>query len=74
LSLKLGAIERCTDAQRGRLAPADERALLTSQVAALPPPGLSAGSLLPKSAAAVGIGFPELCERICAAALRRRRR
>lgn len=37
-------------------------------------PGLSAGSLLPKSAAAVGIDFPELCERICAAALRRRRR
>lgn len=36
-------------------------------------PGLSAGSLLPKSAAAVGIDFPELCERICAAALRRRR-
>ncbi len=28
-------------------------------------PGLTAGSLLPKSAAAVGIGFPELCERIC---------
>jgi D-alanine-D-alanine ligase len=28
-------------------------------------PGLTAGSLLPKSAAAVGISFPELCERIC---------
>jgi len=28
-------------------------------------PGLTAGSLLPKSAAAVGIGFTELCERIC---------
>ena len=32
-------------------------------------PGLTAGSLLPKSAAAVGISFPELCERICRAGL-----
>ena len=31
-------------------------------------PGLTVGSLLPKSAAAVGISFPELCERICLAA------
>ena len=30
-------------------------------------PGLTAGSLLPRSAAAVGISFPELCERICLA-------
>ncbi|MBN1240762.1 MAG: D-alanine--D-alanine ligase [Gammaproteobacteria bacterium] len=35
-------------------------------------PGLTAGSLLPRSAAAVGIGFDELCERICAGALRKR--
>lgn len=35
-------------------------------------PGLSAGSLLPQSAAVAGIDFAELCERICAAALRRR--
>jgi len=28
-------------------------------------PGLTGGSLLPKSAAAAGIGFAELCERIC---------
>lgn len=34
-------------------------------------PGLSAGSLLPRSAKAVGIGFAELCERICVAALER---
>ena len=33
-------------------------------------PGLSASSLLPRSAAAVGISFEELCERICRAALR----
>lgn len=33
-------------------------------------PGLSPGSLLPQSAAAAGIGFDELCERICHAALR----
>lgn len=30
-------------------------------------PGLTAGSLLPKSAAAAGISFAELCERICRA-------
>ncbi len=34
-------------------------------------PGLTATSLLPQSAAAVGIPFPELCERICRLALRR---
>jgi D-alanine-D-alanine ligase len=32
-------------------------------------PGLSPGSLLPQSAAAVGISFAELCERICQLAL-----
>jgi D-alanine-D-alanine ligase len=32
-------------------------------------PGLTGGSLLPQSAAAVGIGFQELCERICRAAV-----
>lgn len=35
-------------------------------------PGLTSGSLLPRSAAAVGIPFDELCERICHAALRKR--
>ncbi len=35
-------------------------------------PGLSSGSLLPQSAAVAGIDFPELCQRICDAALRRR--
>lgn len=35
-------------------------------------PGLTAGSLLPRSAAAVGIDFPTLCERICELALTRR--
>ena len=34
-------------------------------------PGLSSGSLLPQAAAASGIDFPELCERLCAAALSR---
>jgi len=33
-------------------------------------PGMTATSLLPQSAAAVGIGFPELCERICRLALK----
>ena len=36
-------------------------------------PGLTAASLLPRAAAAVGISFPELCERICRGALARRR-
>ncbi|HEU4619551.1 MAG TPA: D-alanine--D-alanine ligase [Gammaproteobacteria bacterium] len=36
-------------------------------------PGLTAGSLLPRSAAAVGISFPELCQRIVEGALRKRR-
>jgi D-alanine-D-alanine ligase len=35
-------------------------------------PGLTSGSLLPRAAAAVGIGFAELCERICRGALARR--
>ena len=34
-------------------------------------PGLTANSLLPQSAAAVGISFPELCDRICRLAIRR---
>jgi D-alanine-D-alanine ligase len=34
-------------------------------------PGLTAASLLPRAAAAVGISFPDLCERICRGALAR---
>ena len=34
-------------------------------------PGMTATSLLPQSAAAVGIDFDELCERICVGAIRR---
>lgn len=34
-------------------------------------PGMTATSLLPQSAAAVGISFPELCEEICRLALER---
>lgn len=37
-------------------------------------PGLTSGSLLPRSAAAVGISFPELCEKICELGIRRSRR
>jgi D-alanine-D-alanine ligase len=36
-------------------------------------PGLTAASLLPRAAAAVGIEFPELIERICRGALARRK-
>ena len=32
-------------------------------------PGLTSTSLMPQSAGAVGIGFPELCERICTLAM-----
>ena len=35
-------------------------------------PGMTSGSLLPQAARAAGISFPELCERICRAALARR--
>jgi len=35
-------------------------------------PGMTANSLLPQAAKVAGISFPELCERICRAALRRR--
>lgn len=35
-------------------------------------PGMTSTSLLPKSAQAVGISFPELCDRICTLALERR--
>ena len=34
-------------------------------------PGLTSGSLLPRSAAACGIDFASLCERICALALQK---
>ena len=37
-------------------------------------PGMTAQSLLPKSAAAVGISFPVLCDEICRLALVRRSR
>jgi D-alanine-D-alanine ligase len=37
-------------------------------------PGMTATSLLPQSARAAGIEFPELCERICLAARRSVRR
>ncbi len=36
-------------------------------------PGMTSTSLLPQSAAAAGIDFPELCERICRLALKRKR-
>jgi D-alanine-D-alanine ligase len=36
-------------------------------------PGLTPTSLFPQSAAAAGIGFPELCERLCLLAVRRGR-
>ena len=39
-----------------------------------PLPGMTAMSLLPKSAGAAGIDYAELCERIVAAALRAGRR
>lgn len=35
-------------------------------------PGMTATSLMPQAGAAVGIPFPELCERICAGARKRR--
>ncbi len=37
-------------------------------------PGMTANSLLPQAARVMGISFPELCERICRAAQRERKR
>ena len=37
-------------------------------------PGVTSASLLPQSAAVEGIGFPELCEKICILAVERRKR
>ena len=63
--LKLGGYSR-TDF---RLTP--EGDLFCLEVNTLP--GMTATSLLPQSAGAVGIGFAELCERICDTARRRAR-
>lgn len=61
-ALKLGGYSRVDF----RLAPSGE--LFCLEVNTLP--GLTATSLLPQSAAAAGIPFPALCERIAAAAVR----
>jgi D-alanine-D-alanine ligase len=63
-ALKLGGYSRVDF----RLTPAGE--LFCLEVNTLP--GMTATSLLPQSAQAVGLGFPELCERICRAARRGR--
>jgi D-alanine-D-alanine ligase len=59
-SIKLGGYSRVDF----RLTPAGEPICL--EVNTLP--GMTGTSLLPQSAAAAGISFPELCERICLAA------
>ncbi|HJR16245.1 MAG TPA: D-alanine--D-alanine ligase [Gemmatimonadales bacterium] len=61
-ALKLGGYSRVDF----RLTPAGE--LFCLEVNTLP--GMTATSLLPQSAKAVGIEFPDLCERICRAAKR----
>jgi D-alanine-D-alanine ligase len=58
-SLKLGGYSRVDF----RLTPAGEALCLEANTL----PGLTATSLLPQSAVAAGIPFPELCERICLA-------
>jgi D-alanine-D-alanine ligase len=63
-ALKLGGYSRVDF----RLTPAGD--VLCLEVNTLP--GMTATSLLPQAARAVGIEFPELCERICRAARRGR--
>lgn len=58
-ALKLGGYSRIDF----RLTPGGELVCLEANTL----PGMTATSLLPQSAAAAGIGFPELCERICLA-------
>ena len=65
-ALKLGGYSRVDF----RLTPAGD--LFCLEVNTLP--GMTATSLLPQSAAAAGIGFPELCERICQTARLGRRK
>jgi D-alanine-D-alanine ligase len=60
-ALKLGGYSRVDF----RLTPSGEAFCL--EVNTLP--GMTATSLLPQSARAVGIGFPELCDRICRSAI-----
>jgi len=60
-ALKLGGYSRVDF----RLTPEGE--ILCLEVNTLP--GMTATSLLPQAAQAAGIGFPELCERICRTAL-----
>ena len=61
-ALKLGNYSRVDF----RLNPTNELLCLEANTL----PGMTATSLLPQSAAAVGIPFPELCERICLGARR----
>jgi D-alanine-D-alanine ligase len=61
-TLKLGGYSRVDF----RLTPAGELVCLEANTL----PGMTATSLLPQSAAAVGVPFPELCERICLASRR----
>jgi D-alanine-D-alanine ligase len=63
-ALKLGGYSRVDF----RLTPEGE--LFCLEVNTLP--GMTATSLMPQAAGAVGIGFPELCERICRVARRGR--
>jgi D-alanine-D-alanine ligase len=65
-ALKLGGYSRADF----RLTPSGDLSCL--EVNTLP--GLTATSLLPQSARAAGIEFPDLCERICRAALPARHR
>jgi D-alanine-D-alanine ligase len=60
-ALKLGGYSRVDF----RLTPSGEACCL--EVNTLP--GMTATSLLPQSARAMGIGFPELCDRICRSAI-----
>ena len=64
-ALKLGGYSRVDF----RLTPSGEAFCL--EVNTLP--GMTATSLLPQSARAVGIGFPELCDRICRSAIGNRK-
>ena len=64
-ALKLGGYSRVDF----RLTPSGEACCL--EVNTLP--GMTATSLLPQSARAVGIGFPELCDRICRSAIGNRK-
>ena len=70
LGLRAHRALKCSDFSRVDFRMDDEGRFWCLEVNTLP--GMTSRSLLPRSAAAVGISFPELCDEICRLALKSR--